>query len=213
MTIRSRNLLCLVPAFWIACVTGAWAFGGQEIPPLRLNSVAATDSSLGARYDDPDGFYSFQPPAQWKRDIASPRGEEKDPWRWRVLFRGKGNTANVELGVIMGPSSLEKDTLSRYMGDFVGDLRRNENVRVEESGLYLYDQYHCVLVRGRQKGIFTTWFLLFGDEPRGEGLKWIARYGERNPSEKDVKRMETVFTSVRWPDLTHGNGEKTNTAL
>jgi hypothetical protein len=98
------------------------------------------------------------------------------------------------------------------MGDFVGDLRRNENVRVEESGLYLYDKYHCIWVRGRQRGIFTTWFLLFGDEPRGEGLKWIVRYGERSPSKKDVKMMEAVFTSVRWPDLSHGKGEKKNRA-
>jgi hypothetical protein len=117
----------------------------------------------------------------------------------------------VDVGVVTGPSSLEKDALSRYMGDFVGNLRRNEKVSVEESGLYLYDRYHCVLVKGRQKGISTTWFLLFGDEPRGEGLKWIARYGERNPSKKDVKMMESVFTSARWPDLAHGNGEKKNT--
>ena len=208
MANRFRIFLRLVPVLWAACVAGAWAVGGDEIPPLSLHFLAATDPSLGARYCDPDGFYSFQPPAQWKRDIASMRGEEIDPWRWRVLFRDKGKIASVEVGVVTGPSSLEKDSLSRYMGDFVGNLRRNEKVSVEESGLYLYDRYHCVLVRGRQKGISTTWFLLFGDEPRGEGLQWVTRYGERSPSKKDVQRMEAVFTSVRWPDLNHGNDRK-----
>jgi hypothetical protein len=185
------------------------AAGGDEILPLTLRAVAESDAVLSERYYDPDGFYSIQPPAKWKRIVAAPRGGEKEPWHWRVLFQGTDRVESLEAGVVADFVPLDKESLSRYMGDFAKGLRRQGAGTIESAGLYLYDQYHCILVTVRGKTQRTTWFLVFGEEPVGEHLQLVVRTAIHQ-GQKVQRWMEAVLASIRWPDLKRGRGEEKN---
>jgi len=196
------RLSLILVCFTLAKAAGA--VGGDEIPPLGLHAFAESDPLLAGRYRDPDGFYSIRPPAGWKRVAAASRGNEKEPWRWRVLFRGTQMGDALEVGVVnVGPPSLDKVSLSRYMGDFTSELRRRPGLRVEDDGLYLCDQFVCIRVRGREKSRHLTWFLVFGTEPAGEHLQVVLSDGPGHPA-RYGKVLEACLASIHWPDLDRG---------
>jgi hypothetical protein len=192
------------------CIVGnLWAIGGPEILPLSLRSVPETDALLSSRYYDIDGFYSFRPPSAWRRVTDSPRGTEKDPWRYRALFSDASKKSSLETGVFVGgPSAMDKESLSKYLGDFSGELRRG-GLNIESSGVYLYDRYHCFLIRGSEKRQSVLWFLVFGEGSVREHLRMVVRYGAA-PSKGFERMIECVFASVRWPDLRKGQENQRN---
>jgi len=207
--LASRRFLSVFALCFLLITVGApqaRAIGGEEILPWTFRGVAESDPLLAPRYYDVDGFYSFRPPKGWAREVSSPRGGEREFWRWRVLYRDPKNRATLEVGVgFGGPPSLDKVSLSRFMGDILGLYRRDDGYAFKDSGLFLYDKYRCVLAKGRWEGREVTLVWLFGEEPPGEHFRLVLV--QNKGAVLGMERVfESVVASLRWPDLYRGKG-------